>query len=56
MSGVSGVGSSGNIPPNSEQPVQSDPDTEQALDYLSSGYATELSGVGSEAPLMKEKG
>ena len=56
MSGVSGVGSSGNIPPNSEQPVQNDQDTEQALDYLSAEYSTELTGVGSEAPLMKEKG
>lgn len=56
MNGVSGASSSGNIPPNSEQPVQNDPDTEQTLDYLSSEYATGLTGLGSEAPLMKEKG
>ena len=48
MSGVSGIGSSGSIPP--QEPVQqiTDPDEDTAINFFHNQYANQIAAIGKE--------
>ena len=51
MSGVSGVGSSGSIPP--QEPVQqvTDPNEDTAISFFHNQYASQVAAIGKEEKL-----
>ena len=51
MSGVSGISSSGNVPPIQPEPTGSDPNESSAVNFFQSQFASQLAAVGKETTL-----
>lgn len=53
MSGVSGVGSSGSLPPQEPLTSTTDPDETSAVNFFQDSYLNQMAGIASEQNLAE---
>lgn len=52
MSGISGVGSTGGLPPQEPTMPTTDPDESSAVNFFQDQYANQVAGIASEQALQ----